>query len=108
MEPEHIFLANQILVLLSRCLLTGKTIKALSLQLEVEEKTVQETLQTLMRESHVVTRDVIIGQQPRTFYLARRQSQIVREIIYENVRGPHLELIERWASAQEEVSSPET
>ncbi len=88
MGPEHIFLANQILVTLTRCLMTGKTVRALSLQLEAEENAIRETLQALMRESHVVTRNVIIGQQPRTFYLASKQSQIVSEMIFQNVRGP--------------------
>ena len=87
MGPEHIFLANQILVALTRCLMTGKTARALSLQLQAEEMAVRQTLQALMRESHVVTRNVLIGQQPRTFYLACKQSHIVNDIIYENVRG---------------------
>jgi hypothetical protein len=107
MEPEHVFLANQILTILTHCLITGQTVRALSLKLQAEEKVVHETLQALMRESHVVTRDVIIGQQPRTFYLASKQSQIVSEIIYQNVRGSRPALVERRTEAQAAVPPPE-
>ena len=107
MEPEHVFLANQILTIRTRCLMTGQAVRALSLKLQAEEKAIQETLQALMRESHVVTRDVISGQQPRTFYLASKQSQIVSEIIYQNVRGPRPELIVRRTEAQAAAPPPE-
>lgn len=107
MGPEHVFLANQILTILTHCLMTGQTIKALSLKLQAEERAIHETLQALMRESHVVTRDVIIGQQPRTFYLASKQSQIVSEIIYQNVRGPRPELVVRRTEAQAAAPPPE-
>ena len=106
MEPEHVFLANQILTILTRCLMTSQTVRALSLKLQAEERAIHETLQALMRESHVVTRDVIIGQQPRTFYLASKQSQIVSEIIYRNVRKPRPDLVVRLTEAQEAAAPP--